>query len=58
MPTNKTPFNFHLDDGLLKKIKLIAKHETRSASNLMEHLCKICVLEYEQKHGEIVIDED
>ena len=58
MPTNKIPFHLHLDEALLKKIKLIAKRETRSASNLMEHLCKLCVIEYEQKNGEIVIDDD
>ena len=58
MPTNKTPFTFHLDEITLLKIKNIAKKETRSASNLLEHLCKICVIEYENKHGEIVIKDE
>ena len=58
MPTNKTPFTFHLDEVTLLKIKKIAKNETRSASNLIEHLCKICVIEYESKHGEIVIKDE
>ena len=53
MPTNKTPFTFHLDDKILLKIKQIAKNETRSASNLIEHLCKIHVNEYEEKHGKV-----
>jgi hypothetical protein len=59
MPTNTAPFNFHLDEITLLKIKHIAKKDTRSTSNLIEHLCKTCVIEYEKKHGEIVIkDED
>ena len=56
MPTNKAPFKFHLDEITLLKIKQIAKHETRSVSNLIEHLCRLCVNEYESKHGEITID--
>ena len=42
MPTNKLPFTFHLDEEVLLKIKIIAKAETRSASNLLEYLCKKC----------------
>jgi len=58
MPTNKTPFNFHLDEITLLKIKKIAKNETRSVSNLIEHLCKTCVNEYEAKHGAITVEYD
>ena len=57
MPTNKAPFTFHLDEKTLLKIKQIAKNETRSTSNLIEHLCKMCVNEYENKHGKIMDDE-
>jgi len=39
MPTNKAPFKFHLDEITLLKIKYLAKEETRSASNLLEHFC-------------------
>ena len=56
MPTNKTPFTFHLDETTLLKIKIIAKNETRSTSNLIEHLCKTCVNEYESKNNEININ--
>ena len=59
MPTNKMPFTFHLDEITLLKIKKIAKDETRSASNLLEHLCRTCVAEYENERGEISVqDED
>jgi len=32
MPTNKTPFTFHIDSERLDKIRSIAKRETRSLS--------------------------
>ena len=56
MPTNKAPFNIHLDEVTLLKIRKIAKNETRSVSNLIEHLCKMCVNEYENKNGEIPVE--
>lgn len=30
MPTNKLPFTFHLDEDVLRKVKIIAKAETRA----------------------------
>ncbi len=58
MPTNKQPFTFHLDEEVLQKIKVIAKEETRSASNLVEYLCKKCIREFEQENGEIDLEQD
>ena len=58
MPTNKTPFTFHLDDETLLKIKEIAKSDTRSTSNLIEHLCRTCVIEYEAKNGQVRVRQD
>ena len=58
MPTNKAPFTFHLDEITLLKIKQIAKFETRSTSNLIEHLCKMCVNDYENKNGEIIVYDE
>ncbi len=58
MPTNKLPFTFHLDEDVLRKVKIIAKAETRSASNLLEYLCKKCIREYETEYGEIDITEE
>jgi len=57
MPTDKTPFKFHLDDIILLKLKYVAKKETRSTSNLIEHLCIQHINEYEAIHGEISIEE-
>lgn len=53
MPTNKIPFTFNLNDEYLKKIRYIAERETRSVSNLLEHLCKLYIEEYEKNNGKI-----
>lgn len=53
MPTNKTPFTFNIEDEYLTKMRHIAKRETRSLSNLLEHLCKLYIEKYEQEHGKI-----
>ncbi|MDR2558969.1 MAG: hypothetical protein LBC86_05430 [Oscillospiraceae bacterium] len=58
MPTNKAPFGFHLKEEYLEKMRFIAKEETRSLSNLLEHLCKKHIIKYEKEHGEIVLYED
>ena len=55
MPTNKTPFTFHIEDDYLEKMRCIAKRETRSLSNLLEHLCRVYIEKYEQEHGEIEV---
>ena len=47
MPTNKTPFTFNIEDEYLEKMRYIAKRETRSLSNLLEHLCKLHIERYE-----------
>lgn len=57
MPTNKAPFKFHLEEEYLEKMKFIAKRETRSLSNLLEHLCKLQIEDYEENHGEIALPD-
>ena len=56
MPTNKTPFTFNIENEYLEKMRFIAKRETRSLSNLLEHLCKLYIEKYEQEKGEIEIE--
>ncbi len=53
MATNKTPFTFHIEDKYLEKMRYVAKRETRSLSNLLEHLCRLYIEKYEQENGEI-----
>lgn len=52
MPTNKAPFTFYIENECLQKIRYIAKRETRSTSNLLEHLCKLYIEEYEKEKEE------
>ena len=56
MATNKKPFTFHISDKCLAKMKYAAKHDTRSLSNLLEHLCRLYIEIYELKYGEIEIE--
>ena len=37
-------------------MRYIANRETRSLSNLLEHLCKLHIEKYEQDNGEIKIN--
>ena len=58
MPTNKTPFTFNIEDEYLEKMRYIAKRETRSLSNLLEHLCKLHIERYEQENGKIKLENN
>ena len=58
MPTNKAPFTFNIKYEYLEKMKYIAKKDTRSFSNLLEHLCKLHIEKYEAEHGEIDLPEE
>ena len=53
IPTNKAPCGFYMEHEYLEKMKFITKKDTRSLSNLLEHLCKLHIGQYEEKHGEI-----
>ena len=57
MATNKTPFTFHINNEYLEKMRFIAKEETRSLSNLLEHVCKLYIEKYEQENGEIPVEQ-
>lgn len=58
MPTNKEPFTFHIKHEYLVKIRVIADDETRSISNLLEHICKLYIEQHELKCGEIELGCD
>ena len=49
----KHQFIFHIENEYLEKMRYLAKRETRSLSNLLEHLCKLYIEKYEQDHGKI-----
>ena len=58
MPTKKTPFTFNIEAEYLQKMRYIAKKETRSLSNLLEHVCKLHIEKYEKDNGEINITDE
>ena len=58
MPTNKTPFTFNIDGDYLQKMRYIAKFETRTLSNLLEHICKLYIQQFEAHNGTINIDNE
>ena len=37
---------YKIKDEYLEKMRYIAKRETRSLSNLLEHLCRQCIERY------------
>ena len=57
MPTSKIPCGFYIKDEYLEKMKFIAQRDTRSLSNLLEHLCKLHIEQYEEKHGKINLQD-
>ena len=46
----------HIENEYLEKMRYLAKRETRSLSNLLEHLCKLYIEKYEQDHGKIEME--
>ena len=51
-------FSFRFDDVLYAKTKKIAKRETRTMCNLIQHLCQLKIEEFEEKHGEIILNDE
>ena len=49
-------YAFRCDETTIKKLEYIAKVNTRTRNQEMKHLIKSYIQEYENKHGEIVIE--
>ena len=58
MATNKIQTGIRFEPELLYKITHIAKKNKRSLNAQLEFLAQNCVEEYEDKNGEIPLDED
>ena len=56
MSTNKMSFKFLIRKESLEKLRFIARQDTRSLSNLLEHICKLYVEKYEGENGECPAD--
>lgn len=57
MPTNKIRFTFNLNEEVLRKIKYLADADNRSISNMLEHLCKERIQNYEKENGPIPLNK-
>ena len=53
MPTNKKTLTLYMQEADLQKMRYIAKHETRALSNLLEHMCRLYIQQFEAEHGAI-----
>lgn len=57
MPTKKPVIQIVLTEKYSKKLDYIAKEEERSKSNQGARIIEKFIDEYEEKHGEINLDE-
>ncbi len=51
-------YTLRIDRTLFKKFRYITEYEGRSANKEIEQYIKRHVAKFEEKHGEIVIDND
>ena len=58
MATNKVQTGIRFEPELLYKIAYIAKDNKRSLNAQLEFLAKECIKDYENKNGEIPVDEE
>lgn len=53
MTKSKVQFTLRLDPIVYTKIRIIAKEENRSVTNMLEYITKMKIKSYENEHGEI-----
>lgn len=53
MPNETSKFTLRTDSELLKKFKIVADYNGRSANRELEVLMKKHVADFEQKHGKL-----
>ena len=53
MAKYKVQFTLRLDPIVYTKIRMIAKEESRSVTNMLEYITKMKIKSYENEHGEI-----
>lgn len=56
MPNEIAKFTVRTDSELLKKFRIVADYNARSANRELEVLMKNHVAEFEKKHGKIELD--
>lgn len=58
MATDKRPTMLRLPDELFGKIRELAYLERRSMNSEIEHVIRLYVEDYEQRHGQIKVPEE
>ena len=58
MATDKKPISAYVDEKTKKKATIIADKEGRSLSNYFGFIISKIVQDYEQEHGEIILDDE
>ena len=53
MAVNKIQTGLRIEEALWRKLKALSDQETRSLNNLIEHILKLYVEDYEAIHGDI-----
>ena len=58
MKDNLPRYTLRISQNLLDKLAFIAEYDGRTKNKEIEHLIKKCISEFENEHGEIIIDKD
>ena len=57
MATNKRVFTLRLQDEVFDKIEYLAKDQHRSMTNFIEYVLLQYLNEYQDEHGDIIINK-
>lgn len=58
MASNKPKLMTYTEQEVIDKFKIIAEKENRSMSKQLEYIIKKCIQEYENKNGNIIIQNN
>ena len=58
MAKQENPYPLRLEQSLAKKLKQLAKENSRSYNKEIEFILKNYLAAYEREHGEIVVEEE
>ena len=51
-------YSFRTDEELIQKLNIISNEHSRTRNKEIEYALKLYVKEYEQKYGEIIVDNE
>ncbi len=56
MKKNEKHLSLRIDEKLLRKFECVAKYDDRSMNWLLLSLVRKCVADFEEEHGELIIE--